>query len=337
MSKPKRPLKKSTSSKMIKMPSSKTKAQDWKTKYQQLLIRFREQTRELKKRDLLLKKSDTLVREALNQVALELKMAQQIHSTLLPLELPKISGCEFSFKFQPATGEINQGKDFYEIIAHPNKRAFSIIMSSCASYSLSALLFSARLKMMSQEAKFHKLSPHKVVSHLMAQVNQGHTLLPSQKTKKPSWLGSGKSSLLYAVVDQKTYQMSYCLIGDIAILVHYAKSKQIKQLKPSLSSLESTKQIKTCFLDLNRGDRLVLCSPGVLNLKAGKKKPHYSLLDLKRALKAEHNSSAHGLRNRIYYDLKKLNLSPPIQKDQSVLVIDIKNRILKALSLLENK
>ena len=150
MSKPEPKGKKPASSKMIKIPSSKTKAQDWKTKYHQLLIRFREQTLALEKRDLLLKKSDVLVREALNQVALELKMAQQIHSTLLPLELPKISGCEFSFKFQPATGEVSQGKDFYEIIAHPNKRGFSVIMSSCASYSLSALLFSARLKMLSQ-------------------------------------------------------------------------------------------------------------------------------------------------------------------------------------------
>ena len=300
----------------------------WQNKYQALSLRFKEKEQALKEKDKLLKeyqtaiqKSSQLIKETRQKLSLELKLAHQIHRLLLPSELPVISGSTFSFKFQPATAETSLGKDFYEINPHPRHKSFSLLLSSSLSHSLCALLFSARLKMMNYIGKKPFL-PDKFLSQLKEELKNDQIKL----FKKPSqpW---NKISLFYALINQKTYQMSYALTGDIKVFKLCAKSKEVRLLKKPTSSLQKSPPT----LELNGGDKVIILSPGVFKPWTNKEKV-FSLDKVKKIIKEEYAGSAHEIRNRIFYELKAFSEGKPLKSDQSVLVMEVKHKILKLAS-----
>ena len=130
----------------------------------------------LKEKDILLAKyqkqlqnTHKIVDEVASQLALELKIANQVHDALMPTELPLIPNCEFSFKFHPAHSlgtHTGGGKDFYDIFPH-GKKGFTVLMSSCETNSMSSLLLSAKLRMHKDfEGKIFKETPHHFLSLL---------------------------------------------------------------------------------------------------------------------------------------------------------------------------
>ena len=145
--------------------------QDWKKKCETLSLCLQEKERTLKEYQEAIQQSNQLMKEVMDKLSVELKMAHRIHRILLPVDLPIIEGCEFSFKFQPAEVEKSQSKDFYEVVPHPPGRSFGIIMSSCSSYSLSACVFSARLKMMNRGEKAAYLKPHEFITSLIKEMD----------------------------------------------------------------------------------------------------------------------------------------------------------------------
>lgn len=303
--------------------------QDWKKKFEEVssLLREREQT--LKEYQKTIQHSNKLIKEVMDKLSIELKMAHQIHRILLPVDLPVIDNCEFSFKFQPADTEEGQGKDFYEVFPHPASKSFSIIMSSCSSHSLSALMFSARLKMMSRGERVDHLKPHEFVSRLIEEINLDISNFSESGMKMPNPLKE-KVALFYALISQKTYEMFYCLVGDITALVQYAETGEVESLRTSAASLEEKEMsgLKTNVVFLNGRDRLVLCSPGVLHCQAPGG-DNYPLSALKKSLQTEFTSTVHELRNRILYELDSFAQGRPSERDRSVLVMEVKSRILK--------
>lgn len=303
--------------------------QDWKKKFEEVsaLLKKKEQT--LKEYQETIQHSSHLIKETMEKLSFELKMAHQIHRILLPVDLPIIDNCEFSFKFQAADTEKSQGKDFYDIFPHPVSKSFSIIMSSCSSHSLSALMFSARLKMMNRGERVDHLNPHEFMARLIKEINLDVAAFSESGMAMPSPLQE-EVSLFYALISQKTYDMSYCLVGDITALVQYAETGEVEPLKTSASSLmeKETDQLKTNVVSLNGRDRLVLCSPGILNCQAPGGES-YPISALKDSLKKESTASVHEARNRILYELDSFSQGQPSERDQSVLVMEVKSRILK--------
>ena len=59
----------------------------------------------------------------------------------------------------------------------------------------------------------------------------------------------------------------------------------------------------------------------------------YSLSALKRSLEDKSLSSVHEVRNKILYDLESFAQGRPSEWDQSVLVMEVKSRILKLAKL----
>ena len=294
--------------------------ENWKKKYESALALLKKKEEILQDYRKTIKQSASFIKEVTEKLSSELKMAHQIHQVLLPSELPVIAGCEFSFKFQPAATK-GLSKDFYEVIPPNSKHSFALIMSSCSSYALSALMFSARLKMMSRGSAQAKLKPHEFLSLLVKEINADRA-----ETAGPHPLKS-KASLFYAVVDQKTYDMSFCLVGDIAVLKQ--DEKKIHTLHSETENLFDVKNIKTHTLSLNPGNRVVICSPGVLTQTPVEGGSSYSLESLKKSLKEEKSSSVHEVRNRIFYDLKSVAQGRPTEKDQSVFIMEVKKTTLK--------
>jgi len=301
---------------------------NWKKQYEELFALLQEKEQRLQEYQKAIQQSNQLMKEVMDKLAMELKMAHQIHRILLPADLPVISNCEFSFKFQAADID-GQGKDFYEVIPHLRRKSFSITMSSCTSHSLSALLFSARLKMMGRGDRIEQLKPHEFICRLMEGINEDISNM-SQKGIKPLNPLKNKIDLFYSFIDQRTYNMSYCLIGDIVVLLYCAKTGGIDLLNTANHSLDknSLAELKTEVLSLNAKDRLVVCSPGVLS-SVNPEGDSFPLSRLQEVLKEESSNTVHELRNKIIYELKSFSNNTPSKRDQSVLVMDIKSNILK--------
>ena len=342
---------------LLKQQEQALKEKDQTLKRQAQALKEKDQT--LKQYQGAIQKSKKLIKKVTDTLALQLKIAQEIHHVLLPSELPVIPNCEFSFRFQPAQ-KAGMGKDFYEISPHPRYKSFSLILSSSADHSLSALLFSARLKMMSQVNLGKPFLPEKFINQLREELNVGdftHTSRPhflrDIKTDTSSGYDSSlleinklksskkgtqnrelknlttplyKISFFYALINQKTYQLLYALTGGIVALIYYTEREEIKKLKPSAGSLEI--RGKTQSVDLNARDRLIVLSPGVFQTRSLEGK-QYTLSKIKKILKEEKASSVHEIRNRIFYDLKAFSKGRPSESDQSVLVMEVKQRILK--------
>ena len=305
-----------------------SESQDWKQKYEKLALLLKSKEQTLVAYQKAIQQSNLLMKEVMDKLSIELKMAHQIHRILLPVDLPVIANCEFSFKFRAADKE-GMGKDFYEVFPHSASKSFSIIISSCASHSLSALLFSARLKMMSRASRVDQWMPNEFISRLIEETNWDISDLSTEGIKASHPLHQ-KVALFYALVNQKTYEMSYCLLGNITALVQYAETGEVEKLKTSATSLEKEQNspLKTNVVSLNGRDRLILCSPGVLQCQAPGGDT-YSLSALKQSLQNETTSSVHQVRNRIVYELESFAQGQPSESDQSVLVMEIKNHILK--------
>ena len=295
---------------------------EWKKKYEELSCLLKEKEQVLENYKELIDQSNQTIKEVMEKLSQELNTAHQIHKILLPVDLPVVAGCEFSFKFCPAL-KTSLSKDFYEVFAYPSSKSFALIMSSCSSHALSALLFSARLKMMSQQGRGGKsLSPKEFISHLIQEIKQDLS---------EGFLGSNadpfldkKICLFYAVISQKTWQMSYFLAGDITALLWHAEDGKVEVLKSGANSLLTP--IKTKTLSLNGRDRFILCSPGVLKSRA----PDGEEYGLSALLKlCERAGSVHELRNKILYALKSFAEGRPLERDQSILVMEVKSKILK--------
>ena len=245
----------------LKEQDQALKAKNQQLKEQEQALKAKDQ--QLKEYQKAIQKSSRLMKEVTETLAQQLTVAQEIHHILLPSELPVIPDCEFSFKFQPA-GQEGHGKDFYEISPHPACRSFSLTLSSSASHSLSALLFSARLKMMSRTERGKPLLPEAFLNQLRAEMlplKQPSSLSlakpGSQKNKrKPLHTIRStkdhqikhfhtlleKGSLFHALINQKTYQMFYSLVGDISAFVQYAESGNISALKKSAPLLRAKRK-----------------------------------------------------------------------------------------------
>ena len=293
----------------------------WKKKAQELSVQLKEQKQIIREYEKTLQKSNHLLQSVIEKLSLELKAAHQIHHILLPTVLPVIQGCKFSFKFKGSNVD-GCGKDFYEIVPHSVRKSFSITMFSCFSYSLSSLLVSARLKMMGYSRGMDNQKPHEFIMSLIKEISEYDQYSPSSPLRM---------DLFYAVIDQKTYEMSYCLVGDIIVFVHSSRPGTIKQINPCVTDLKSKnlKKLKSEIVSLNRGDRLIVCSPGVLNDQQDLESNSYSLPALKKSIQQESESSVHELRNRIMYDVQQFSKQKSIIRDQSILVMEINNRVLK--------
>ena len=305
----------------------------WKKKTLQLQAQLKNKENILSEYKKTVRDSNKLIKEAMNKLNTELKMAEQIHRLLLPVELPIIPNCEFSFKFHPSD-QPGGGKDFYEVSPDRENKKFSIIMSSCSSYALSALLLSAKLKIKSQSTSLNDIKPDQFIHSLINEVCSDISVPKKQKTNQvanslhtlPKTL-----DLFYSIIDQKTYNMFYCLIGKVKVLIHFAETGKIQTLNPCVNffKLNKKEELKSKVISLDRGDRLIICSPGILNCHDLYGET-YSLIALKEVIQNQKpETTVHDLRNHIMYELKQFCKSCPIPRDQSVLVMEIKNQILK--------
>ena len=253
----------------------------------------------------------------IGQISQELKTAQVLQRFLSPTELPNISGFEFSTKFIPGS---RSGGDYFDIFEHEDKLKFGILLASCSGYTMSALLLSVVIKISSQIEARRGLGAEKVMALLAKEI------VPHIQNKD-------KASIFYGVVDRRSFEMQYSLLGNIDGFLQIYGQDGVEELKagaPSLSKDFNTEP-QAFTLQLNSRDHLILATEGLKGSERadGQMWGHGGLKD---AIQRAPKQGVHELRNEILYANEKFTGNPEPVRDQTLLVVEVKDRVIKLAS-----
>ena len=249
----------------------------------------------------------------------EFRLAHAIQKALVPTEFPHISGFEFSTKFIPS---LKQGGDYFDIFEHQDRLRFGVILSSSSGHSMSALLLNVLLKMTTQLESRRGSEPHQVVHDMYDDVREH--------------LGDGDSSdIFYALVDRRTFEMRYVMLGDLVALHQNAATGEVRTLGPGVGPLsrEFTEPTASSGVFLNPRDRVVLCTRGLSSARNPQGEA-YGIERVTRSLLDGPKQGVHELRNHILYEVQRFanaDLAEPtaIARDQTLVVLEVKDKVIK--------
>ncbi len=255
----------------------------------------------------------------IDQLQQELRVAQALQKALVPTELPHIPGFELSSKFVPS---LISGGDYFDVFEHENKFRFGVLMASSSGHSMSALFLSVLLKLTGRLEARQGAQPDKVLSQMIQELSPGLS-------------DSSRADVFYGVVDRRSYELNYCRVGEGASLLQWSANGDIEVLQPCAGPIEPgfKDPLSSQSLSLNPRDRLVLCTRGILQAK----NPDGEDFGLERLLKAlrevgpagSANGGVHDLRNNILYSVQKFSAGQELVRDMTVLVLEVKDRVIK--------
>jgi sigma-B regulation protein RsbU (phosphoserine phosphatase) len=254
------------------------------------------------------------IEKIISDLGQELKMALKIQKILSPVELPNIQGFEFSSKFIPG---MKMGGDYFDIFEHNDKMKFGVIVTSASGYAMSALFLSVLIKLSSEIEARKGLAPDVVVRKLADEI-------------VPAIEKADTASVFYAVIDRRTFEMSYCSCGSIIGLLQANGQDGISRLEPSTGHLKkgfsSVPLAQT--LSLGPKDRLLMCSEGLTSAQ-NSDGASYGLDRLIKAFVRAPRSGVHELRNEILFDIESFCGKSQPGRDQTIIVTEVKDRVIK--------
>ena len=269
---------------------------------------------ELAQMRLRLSSANSRLEQVIDRVSHEVKLAAQIQKLLCPVELPHISGFEFSTKFIPGS---KSGGDYFDIFEHEDKMRFGIVLSSCSGYTMSALFLSILMKLSSKIEARRGWPPHETVQSMAREI------LPSIKE-------SDSASVWYGIVDRRTFELSYCSVGDVCALHQIFGQDHLGRLPTQgpLLSKEFNTELQSARVSLNPKDRLVLCSPGLWRAPS-RNGEAWSEDAVREAVRAAPRQGFHEVRNEILYRNESFTGTSEPDRDQTVLVLEVKDKVIK--------
>jgi len=261
-----------------------------------------------------LQKTNSQLEKIVADLGQELKLAGLVQKVLSPTEIPNIPGVEFSTKFLPG---VRSGGDYFDIFEHDDRMKFGIILSSSSGYTMSALFLSVLIKLAAQIEARKGVAPDKVIQMMASEL-------------VPNIQNNDSSSIFYAVVDRRSYELSYCSVGNILGLLQPHGDTKAVVLEPSTGPLRKDYEQPPLSQTLQLGarDRLILCSEGVWDAKNAQAQSVGRENILKAVLRAP-RSGVHEVRNEILYQVEKISEQAEPQRDQTVVVTEVKDRVIK--------
>jgi sigma-B regulation protein RsbU (phosphoserine phosphatase) len=261
-----------------------------------------------------LKKTNTQLEKIVADLGQELKLAGLVQKVLSPTEIPNIPGIEFSTKFIPGS---RSGGDYFDIFEHDDRMKFGIILSSSSGYTMSALFLSVLIKLSAQIEARKGMAPDKVVKMMAQEI-------------VPNIHNQDSASLFYAVFDRRSYELSYCSVGNVLGLLQSHGDTKASVLEPSAGALEKDydQQPLSQTLQMGARDRLILCSEGIWEAKNSQSEIMGRENIIQAILRAP-RSGVHEVRNEILYQVERhLEQNEPL-RDQTVVVTEVKDRVIK--------
>ena len=145
-----------------------------------------------------------------------------------------------------------------------------------------------------------------------------------------SFKENDRASLFYGMVDRKTLNLHYCSAGMISVYRQAQGSDAIDFLEPVAPEFgpDFRANLSTRTMSLEPGDRIVICTPGLLASSDPNGKP-WGPKNLLDAWQSASKKGVHELRNEILYRQQSFQNSQEPLKDQSLIVIEVQDRIIK--------
>ncbi|OQW51925.1 MAG: hypothetical protein A4S09_09675 [Proteobacteria bacterium SG_bin7] len=243
----------------------------------------------------------------------QIHILQAIQKHLTPTEFSHIPGFEFSFKFVPSK---ISGGDYFDLFEHDTKSRFGIIMTSASGYGTSALLLSILLRLSGPLKTKKGGAPSEVIKSISEELR--------------STMGAKDSChLFYGQVDRGSFDFKYCIAGDMIVLHYKFHQGELEKLEPAGGPISKTKEpnLNSMNVQLNSRDRLVICSRGVLETR--NKEEFFGEERLFRTVMGVAKREVHEIRNEILFQIKTFLKKEEIQRDVTVLVMEVKDKVIK--------
>ena len=242
----------------------------------------------------------------MSQSADDLKLLTQVQKVLTPTEIPKIPGFEISRKFLYGS---KTGGDYFDIFEHDDKMKFGILVASSSGYAMSALLLSLILK--SSHATLIKkgTSPDLVLQQI------------AEEIKKTADSGDA-TSVFYGIVDRRDLKFQFCSAGRMDAF-YLSKNRSIHVLKSTNSQLDKqfAEILNMATLELEPKSRICIISEGLSEVLGE--------AEIVRLISENSKNGVHDLRNELLFQAQRISKLEEPLRDQSVLVIDVKDRVIK--------
>ncbi len=248
------------------------------------------------------------------RVKKELRYMQNLQRQLIPTEFPNIPSFEFSSKY--IAGD-KIGGDYFDIFPHEDKSKFGIVMASCSGYMVSAFLMSTLLKISSLMETKRNPNPNQaveaIVKDLKKEMDEGQSV-----------------DLMYAVFDRKKFEFNYVCMGNITALLIKATDKKIIPFEEKMPEItgQFNQPLKVGHLLLNPRDRLVFATKGC-QLVQGENHEQYGKARFIKSIVNAPSRGVHELRNKICYDIDSYKISDRPDRDMTVVVAEVKDRVIK--------
>ncbi|MCB9025833.1 MAG: SpoIIE family protein phosphatase [Bdellovibrionaceae bacterium] len=252
--------------------------------------------------------------ELIARLSRDLKVAQEIQRILVPTEFPNIQGIEFSYKFIPSS---IKGGDYFDIFEHEDKFRFGLIIASGSGHGMSALLLSVLLNITAKMEARRGAEPHKIIELIYSEL--AHSLGTNDK-----------ADLFYALIDRRSFEMSYLNLGAVVAMYHDSTSGELSLLEgesqPLMLNVTLPKASQTKVLSPR--DRIILATPGVYSCK-NLEGEEFGQERLFKSILSSPKQGVHDLRNEVFISLKKFATGVEPPRDQSLVVAEVKDRVIK--------
>jgi sigma-B regulation protein RsbU (phosphoserine phosphatase) len=241
----------------------------------------------------------------------ELQQLTRLQHVLVPTELPHISGFELSSKFQAGS----HGGDYFDIFEHEDKMRFGVILSHCSGYVASALFLSVVLKLTGQmEARRLRHS-----DEIIKQLDQE---LASQMSAQDH------AHVFYGAVDRRTFELEYSAAGGHILLHWQHHAQKLVRLPSESQTLPGLSTAERKTVTLGPRDRLFFATPGCVRAQNSDGEV-FGDERLYRCVLESLRGTVHEARNEIFYQLQRFQQGQPVKHDQTVLVLEVKDRVIR--------
>ena len=250
----------------------------------------------------------------IGEINQEIKVVQVLHKHLVPTEIPNIQGFEFSSKFIPS---FHRGGDYYDVFEHEDRARFGMIVAGSSGHMMSALLLSVLLKLTGRMEARRGSAPHLMLKQIAEE------LLPSIQ-------GQDTADIFYGLFDRRSFSLSYAKTGDVLALHFDHASGELKLLKSDAPPLAQgfKEEIKSYDVVLNPRDKLILCTKGIVEARNLEEK-EFGQDRLFKSILEGATRGVHELRNHILFQLQKFTSSHELPRDVTVVVAEVKDRVIK--------
>jgi sigma-B regulation protein RsbU (phosphoserine phosphatase) len=183
----------------------------------------------------------------------DLELAAQVQRSLLPKEFPRVAGLSFAARAQPAR---EVGGDFYD--AFPlDAQHIGLLIADVSDKSIHAAIFMAIARALFHTEVRRTLSPREVVSAV-------HRLLLDVSSDDDMFV-----TAFYGVLHLDTRHLTYVRAGhELPLLLHRNGTLDLLPGAGRFIGMLDDLVLEECSIDLRSGDRLIMCSDGVVDARS---------------------------------------------------------------------